>query len=112
LELREIDIPQGEDTESLEQCPGLVLQRERESRLVGHPEPRRITRDEDEARDVVGKVLDAGAHDLEAERLGGARRRDGRGIGELLIANELGAPRRIVGGDDLDTDTAEELLAL
>jgi hypothetical protein len=72
LELREIDVAKREHTQRLEERPRLVLQRERERRLVRGTERLAAARDDDEACDVVIEVLNAFAERLEAEELTGA----------------------------------------
>src|SRR5687767_4349619 len=67
LELREIDVAQRENAERLEESPGSVVERECNRCFVRVAERFRVTADQDETGDVVGKVLDAGLKDLQTE---------------------------------------------
>src|SRR5207253_2065075 len=78
-ELRQVDGPDGELAEDLEQRPRPVLALEHDDRrLVVAGAGRDALADDHEAGLVVGVVLDVGGEDLEAVELGRQRGGDGR----------------------------------
>ena len=98
---------------ALNSAPGAFGSAKTSEVLSARAERLRIARDQQEPRDVVAVVLDAALQHAEAENLRGARRGDGGGVGQLLIANQPRAAGGVVGGDDLDVgQPAQELLAL
>ena len=60
------------------------------------------SREDEEAREVVGVVLDAVLDDLEAVHLGRARRGDGGRVAQALLAHDFGGAGRVVRGHWLD----------
>src|SRR5262245_56736997 len=89
LDLGEVNLAQREHRERLEQRTGLVGKREDHGRLVGlHVRVGRAAH-EQEARDVVGEILDLRLQDFKAEDVCRALGGDGRRILQTLFLHKL-----------------------
>mmetsp|Transcript_48149 Transcript_48149/g.153658 ORF Transcript_48149/g.153658 Transcript_48149/m.153658 type:complete len:635 (+) Transcript_48149:61-1965(+) len=99
LDLGQVDVAEREDREGLEEGAGVVLQREGYGGLAleAGGDGNGVGPEQEEAREVVGVVLDAAVQDLEAEVLRGELAADGRDALEAALADDLGAPGRVVG---------------